>query len=850
MWPFFQHIVSVAAHKSIWPLGCPYGRLGARFIRMESTMFFSSLSKPALIVLTCLALAGCKSDAERADEYFQSGLELLEAGDVDRAIVEFRNVFALEENHFEARMAMGNMHIEQGNLGAAYAQFLRVAEQYPDAFEARRTLAELAFVDGSWDEFARHGSAVVDMRPEDVRVQVIDLGLKYREAVLAEDSPARQALTAPAEAILSDLPDSQILNNLLLDSYMRDNKLNDALVRMDVLIAQKPENRQLYTRRLALLAQMQDADGLETQLREMVELFPGDNEIQGMVLRFYISQQRLDDAEAFLREISDPADEDPGLFLSLINFVAQTGGQDAARAEIERAIEVNPNPNRFRGMLALMNFQAGEQEQAIADMETILADADPALDETQEIKIILARMLAGTGNQVGARRLVEEVLSQNASSVEALKMQASWQLQADEVDEAIANLRIALDTAPEDVQAMNLMYEAYARLGNSDLAREFLAQAVQASGNAPEPSLRYARLLIEEERYLPAEDVLLPALRQASGNIELLDMLGQLYLRMEDIPRATQVIETLKRVNTEQARTVANGLQAQVLSRQGGTEEALAYLESLASGEDAGLRERLALLRARLQVGKTDEALTMAQELAAQNPDDITFKQVLAGAQAANGDLTGAEVSLREVTAAAPAQAEQAWLQLARIAARQGDVAKADAIVDEAIEATGRSANIMWAKAGMLEREADIDGAIAIYEELYAQNSSSLVVANNLASLLSTYRDDPESLERAWVVGRRLQGTDNPALQDTYGWLLFRRGQFEEALPYLESAAAALEDPIVEAHLGFAYVALERNEEALVQMQKAVDMAGPADTRARIEEARSEITRLRSLSEN
>lgn len=813
-------------------------------------MFFSSLSKPVLIVLTCLVLVGCKSDAERADEYFQSGLELLEAGDVDRAMVQFRNVFELEENHFEARMAMGNMHIKRGNLGAAYGQFLRVVEQYPDAFEARRTLAELAFVDGSWDEFARHGSVAVDMQPEDVRVRVIDLGLQYREAILAEDLPARQALTAPAEAILPDLPDSQILNNLLLDSYVRDNKLNDALVRMDVLIAQKPKNRQLYTRRLALLAQMQDTAGLETQLRDMVELFPGDNEIQSMVLRFYISQRRLDEAEAFLREISDPADEDPGLFLSLINFVSQAHGQDAARMEIERAVEASPNPNRFKGMLALMDFQAGEQEQAIADMEVILADADPALDETQGIKIILARMLVGTGNQVGARRLVEEVLAQNASNVEALKMQTSWQLQADEVDEAITNLRIALDTAPEDVQVMNLMYEAYTRLGNSDLAREYLAKAVQASGNAPEASLRYARLLIEEERYLPAEDVLLPALRQASNNIDLLDMLGQLYLRMEDIPRATQVIETLKRINTEQSRTIANGLQVQVLSRQGGTQEVLAYLENLASGEDAGLRERLTLMRARLQVGKTAEALTMAQELAAQNPDDIRFKQVLAGAQAANGDLTGAEASLREVTAAAPAQAEQAWLQLARIAARQGDAAKADAVVEEAIEATGRSANIMWAKAGMLEREADIDGAIAIYEELYAQNSSSLIVANNLASLLSTYRDDPESLERAWIVGRRLQGTDNPALQDTYGWLLFRRGQVEEAVPYLESAAAGLEDPIVEAHLGFAYVALGRNEEALVQMQKAVDMAGPADTRAQIEEARSEITRLRSLSEN
>ena len=91
-------------------------------------MAISSLSKSTLIFVACLALAGCKSDAERADEYFQSGMELLEAGDVDRAIVEFRNVFEFEPNHLEARMTMGNMFLEQGNPGAAYGQFLRVAE--------------------------------------------------------------------------------------------------------------------------------------------------------------------------------------------------------------------------------------------------------------------------------------------------------------------------------------------------------------------------------------------------------------------------------------------------------------------------------------------------------------------------------------------------------------------------------------------------------------------------------------------------------------------------------------------------------------------------------------------------
>ena len=813
-------------------------------------MFASYLSKPLLITLPCLALAGCKSDAERADEYFQSGMELLESGDVDRAIVQFRNVFEFDPSHLESRQVMAAHFMEPRNWRAAYGQYLAIAEQYPENFEARRALAELAFVGGNWEEFERHGAVAIAAQPEDPQVKAIDLGLKYRTAAIDEDNPARQALVAPAEALLVELPENRILNNLLIDSYVRDGAMDKALARTDVLLALEPDNRQLYTRRLGLLGQLQDMPMIEAHLRTMVEQFPGDTEFYSTLLRFYVSQERMDDAEAFLREISSPTDEDPGLFLNLIQFVGQTKGEEAARVEIERAIAENPAPNRFKAMLAMLDFQAGQQDQAIAEMESILSGADITETETQDIQITLGRMLVGTGNQVGARRLVEEVLAQNASNVEALKMQVSWQLQADETDAAIANLRIALDTAPDDVQVMNLTYEAYTRLGEAALAREYLAQAVEASGNAPEPSLRYARVLMSEELYLPAEDVLLPALRQASDNVDLLTVLGQLYLAMEDMSRTTQVINTLNRIDTDQSRGVANALQVEVLNQQNGTEEALSYLESLAGGEDAGLGERLALMRARLQVGETAQALQMAEQLIEENPDDIRFKQVLAGAQTATGDLTGAEASLREVTAAAPAQAVQAWLQLSRIARRQGDVAKADAIIDEALEATGKHPNIMWVKATVLERGSDIEGAIAIYEELYAQNSSSPIIANNLASLLATYRDDPESLERAWVVGRRLRGAENPALQDTYGWLLYRRGQVEEALPYLENAAASLEDPVVAAHLGFAYAALERNEEALAQLQKAVDMAGPVDTRARIEAARAEITRLRGLSQN
>ncbi len=817
-------------------------------------MSVSFFIKTTVLSVSMLALVACKSDADRAEDYFRSGMELIEAGDTDRAIVEFRNVFEFDNGHLPTRMKLAEIQMENGNMRGAYSQYLAAAEAHPENTDLRLTLAEIAFTIGSWDEFVRHGTVATENVPEDPRAKAVSVGLKYRQAVLDEDNPARQALTAPAEALLVTLPANAILNNVLVDSYSRDGQPGKALTRIDALIAANPDDRQQYMRRLGLLGQMQDEAGTETQLQAMVAQFPGDVEIQGMLFRFYVAQQRMDDAEQFLRSIADPADDSPALFLSLVNFVQQVHGDAAARVEIERAIAENPRPDRFRAMLAMMDFQAGgqqAQEKAIADVEAILVSADPEAEETESIRVLLARMLASTGNQVGARRVVEQLLEQNPNQVEALKMQATWQLQEDNPDAAIATLRLALDNAPEDIQTMNLMYDAYTRAGEPDLAREFLALAVDASGNSPETSLRYARVLMQEERWLPAEDVLLPALQQSPGNIDILQQLGTIYLRLNDTARATQVIDTLRRLDDERATALSNRLQADLLNQESGIGEALSYLEGLAASEDAGLQEQLNLIRAQLVAGETAAALQRAQELVTENPGNLTLKQVLANTQIAAGELDLAKISLREIIAAEPEQAVNAWLQMVQIALRQGNPEEAEALLAQALTATGNNARLMWVRATRLEQAGDIDGAIDIYETLYKQNSGAVVIANNLASLRATYREDETSLERAWSIGRRLRDIELPPIQDTYGWLLHRRGDSEEALPYLESAAEGLpEDPIVQAHLGFAYMALERNEDALKQLQKAVDIAGPVDTRDRIELAREEIGRLRDLTGN
>ena len=170
--------------------------------------------------------------------------------------------------------------------------------------------------------------------------------------------------------------------------------------------------------------------------------------------------------------------------------------------------------------------------------------------------------------------------------------------------------------------------------------------------------------------------------------------------------------------------------------------------------------------------------------------------------------------------------------------------------VDEALGVIPNAPRLLWAKATLLERDNDIEGAISIYEGLYERLSNSAVVANNLASLLATYRADDESLERAWRVARRLRDADLPPFQDTYGWIAFRRGEIEEALRYMEPAAEGLpQDPIVQYHLARVYEALGQNEKAIGQYQRTLEVAGPADTRDQIEDAKIRLQAIRAAAE-
>ena len=109
-------------------------------------------------------------------------------------------------------------------------------------------------------------------------------------------------------------------------------------------------------------------------------------------------------------------------------------------------------------------------------------------------------------------------------------------------------------------------------------------------------------------------------------------------------------------------------------------------------------------------------------------------------------------------------------------------------------------------------------------------------------------RDDEEALERAYVVSRRLRDIEQPAFQDTFGWISYLRGDIEGAIAALEPAAAALgDDAMVQYHLGMAYLAAGREGEARLALERALELAGE-DPRPEFDTARARLADLRGTA--
>jgi tetratricopeptide (TPR) repeat protein len=756
-------------------------------------------------LLLIAALAACESAEERAEAHYQSGLAYLEAGDPDRASVEFRTVFRLDPEHAAARLRYAGLLRDRGETREAIAQYLRLVDQHPDLAEGHHQLGALALEIQDFDTARLHAGRAYALDPADPDIRALKATVDFRADA---DRPAAVAM---AEGVLAETPDSVMAHLVLVADRLAAKDFDGALARVDAGIAAVPADDGLHLARLALLEERGDAAAVGIELGTMARLFPENAAMRAALVQWHLRNGDPDAAEAVLRAAAAEPGE-PGPALTLAQFLLEVRGPAAARIELVARAKSAADPRPFRKAMAGLDFAEGDPGTAIAAMRALLEGAAPS-DETRDIKVALAEMLDATGQTAESTTLVDEVLAEDRTHVPALKLRARTAIAADRPGAAVQDMRTALTVAPRDPEVMTIMAAAHEREGDRALMGERLALAVEISNRAAAESLRYAAFLMQEDRPGPAEGVIVDALRRDPENRDLLHMLGRIHLARRDWARAGQVAALLQRQDDPVATAMAAALDTARLAGEGRPEASIPLLETLAgAGGNGGAMADL--VRAQLAAGDAAAARDYLDGVLADDPDSVPGRFLRAGLHALDGQPAEAEALYRAVIAAAP-ELPEPHQALFTLLAGTGEVAAADAALEAGIAAAADNGRLLFTRAGIREAQGDVAGAIADYETLYARDSTAPVIANNLASLLTAQAPDPATLERAHAIARRLRASEVPQFQDTYGWILFLRGKPAEARPYLAAAAAALPgNAQVQFHHGEAEFALGNRETA------------------------------------
>ena len=163
----------------------------------------------------------------------------------------------------------------------------------------------------------------------------------------------------------------------------------------------------------------------------------------------------------------------------------------------------------------------------------------------------------------------------------------------------------------------------------------------------------------------------------------------------------------------------------------------------------------------------------------------------------------------------------------------RADIAVADllSLVDAPEESLGRidgalrrspgNPELDYQRAVLLERAGKIEAALKLLESLHRARPQDAAVTNALGYTLA---DHKRALPRAeQLIREALQSQpDSPAILDSLGWVLYRRGQAAAAVPVLARAYRLLHDGDVGAHWGEALWGAGQHAAARAAWQRAL----------------------------
>ncbi|HEY2679099.1 MAG TPA: tetratricopeptide repeat protein [Steroidobacteraceae bacterium] len=766
-----------------------------------------------LAALVLLSAAGCGGAESRKAKHLEKGQSYLAAGNLEKARVEFQNALQIAPKDAEARFEMGVIDEKLQNARQAAQYYQAVLEVDPDHVGARTKLARLYLFSSMPDKALDLIQPALEKHPDNAEL------LSLRSAVRVQQKDPAGAL-ADAERAVQLAPANEDAVAILAGIYAAAGDKAKAQGLLERAIQKIPDTVELRL----ILAQIDVQAGqhaeAEALLLKLVELKPAEKSHRLRLAQFYALANQIDAAEHVLRQAVKDLPGERDLKLSLVDFLVARRGHEAAESELKAMIAAAPSDNELK--FALARFYEGNHD--LAKAEAVYRDViereklDPA---GLSARNHLADLRLQNHDVAGALALAQEVLAKSPRDDEALLLRGNIALAQQDPRSAIADLRAVLRDQPNAVGVLRSLARAHLANGEPAVAEETMRHALETNPKDPAVQLDFAQLLAQMGKAEQAKPVLADLVKQQPDNVAALDAQFRVSIATKDLVTAKSAAAAIVAIRPKSA--LGYFYQGVIAEAENRPEEAVQRYSAALDLEPEGREPLQAEVRLLMGLKRTDQALKRLDGIAAANPGNVFALNLKGDVLLAGGRTADAQAAYRAAIERAP----KWWvpyrgLAYAQIGAKDVNAAidtlrKAQPVVDQA-DALGLQL------ASLLESQGRADEAVGEYEEILRRYPKSEVAMNNYAMLLVTHKTDHASLDRAKALASRFAESANPSYLDTYGWVLYKRGESAASVPVLERVVAKVpNEPLARYHLGMALSQSGASAEAVDNLTRAVN---------------------------
>jgi tetratricopeptide (TPR) repeat protein len=578
------------------------------------------------------------------------------------------------------------------------------------------------------------------------------------------------------------------------------------------------------------------------------------------------SARSNEDIEAAWEQLQKfPKKNDVSFQLALANLSLHKGDVAAAVEAVRQALAADPNSSAAHMAMGDLYLLQKDQKQAIeeykkaADLAPIrsveklkyaaFSSATGGAEETRRVAtemtkqapdylpgwILLAELASKDKKYDEALSLLENVFSREPQYVDGRRLQSDILLAKGDTKKAIEVLERVDHAYPNSPLIKYQLARAYLSNNNLNQAKVVLDEALSANPNYPEAILLLAEINLRSGHadmvIKPMTDLLkrLPELKNAAL------LLAAAYGALDRFDDATVVLQ-------EQAKLAPQDLQIQ--AALGLTfRQAKRYAEARQAFQKAAqlAPDNLAIVDQLVELDlldkRFDAALQTVRRQFEKTPDAPAAHSFQGKIFAAEGKWDAAEAELQKTIQLDPNYAS-AYDLLVQTYIAANKLPQAVTQLQTELSKNPNNASALTTLALVYERMQDYPKARDAYEKLLSINPNFVTALNNLACL---YTERLNNLDKAYELARKardLQGQD-AAIGDTLGWVLYKRGDYQQALTILqESAEKAADNPEIQFHLGMTAYMMGQTDVAKAAFRKAAasdkDFPGKDESKRRL----------------